>query len=613
MTDFSKLPLACIVAFVPAFTLPGIVAAGDAYKPPSAAAILETLKKEHPRLLLTPKAVQDIKALVKRDKMAARIFASIQRSADQTLKEEPSTYELPDGRRLLRISRRVLTRVQELAFVYHMTGNKQYVDRAWVELEAASKFKDWNPAHFLDTAEMTHAFAVGYDGLWHEWSAEQRERLRTAIIEKGIHPAMDKFRGGTAWWNTSNNNWNQVCNGGIGMGALAIADHEPELAGRVLEKVMAGLPNSMRAYAPDGAGEEGVTYWSYAVRYGVPFLASLENSLETDFGLNQVEAYDKSGDYHIYMSGHKRWPFDFGDCSLRQSSVPEHFWMARKYNIPRYAWYRYAALADGQNGDIHDLLWFDDSARNFDLKAMPLDKHFRGFECVSMRDTWRDGEGFAIAIQGGKNKGFHRHLDLGSFILEADGIRWIIDSGKERQAYQRHKNKAGRYDFYRLRAEGHNTLVINPDGSLDQDMEGDAPFVSFKSQPEQAKAVQDLTSAYAQRARKITRTFTLLRGKRFTVVDEISCKDPSQVWSFFHTAADVRLDPDARSATLESEGKELRVELASPANARFEVMPARPAAKSPNPSVQESNEGRRKLTVHLDHVESTRIEVLFER
>ena len=49
------------------------------------------------------------------------------------------------------------------------------------------QFKDWNPARFLDTAEMTHAFAIGYDWLWHEWMPEQRDVLHQAIVKLSIH------------------------------------------------------------------------------------------------------------------------------------------------------------------------------------------------------------------------------------------------------------------------------------------------------------------------------------------------------------------------------------------------------------------------------------------
>ena len=52
------------------------------------------------------------------------------------------------------------------------------LDDAVKELEAAAHFTNWNPRHFLDTAEMTHAFAIGYDWLYEAWTPAQRATLR---------------------------------------------------------------------------------------------------------------------------------------------------------------------------------------------------------------------------------------------------------------------------------------------------------------------------------------------------------------------------------------------------------------------------------------------------
>ena len=68
-----------------------------------------------------------------------------------------------------------------------------------------------------------------------------------------------------------------------------------------------------------------------------------------------------------------------------------------------------------------------------------------------MRDSWDNGKGFSVALKGGSSTRVHSHMDLGSFILEYDGVRWVTDFGKDAQTYQRHTNKAGRWDFYRTR------------------------------------------------------------------------------------------------------------------------------------------------------------------
>ena len=127
--------------------------------------ILATLRPEHPRVLATSQTFEAVRASVRGERLPARIYAEVKKSADQTLSVPVSKYELPDGKRLLSVSRRVLDRVRTLALVHYVEGDPRYADRAWKELEAAAAFPDWNPPHFLDTAEMTHAFALGYDWL----------------------------------------------------------------------------------------------------------------------------------------------------------------------------------------------------------------------------------------------------------------------------------------------------------------------------------------------------------------------------------------------------------------------------------------------------------------
>jgi hypothetical protein len=583
----------------------------NAFRPPAAATVLRTLKPQHPRLMIDPQAIRNIRGWVDRDPVAARIHARVFADADKMLKQPAPVHKLRDGRRLLSVSSGVLQRVTTLALAYHLTGRQQYVARAWRDLDAAAGFKDWNPAHFLDTAVMTCAVAIGYDWLWDQWTPPQRSRLRGAIVTLGLKPAMKVYQAKSGWHRVDYN-WNQICNGGIAMGALAVAEDEPEIASKIVANALASVPRAMRAYAPDGAGKEGAGYWAFGSQYNVMLLASLESALGTDFGLGEIDGFRQSGDYQIFMSGAGRMSFDFGDCRHYALSTPQHFWMGKRYGMPQYSWFRHQELRGGKGGGAWDLLWFDPEATDAAFSKLPLDRHFAGAECVSMRDSWADTRGFTVAMQGGANNWTHRHYDLGSFILEADGVRWIIDSGKENETYQRHVNKLLREDFYRVRAEAHNTLVINPDKGAGQSADGKAAFTEFVSNPKGAGVSLDLTDAYKEHATKVRRTFQLERGHWFAVADEIHCSEPSEIWSSFHTQADVTLDPDKRKATLTQSGKSLVVLLVSPDNATFEVLPAQPGPASPKPAKQASNNGRRKLAVRLKDVRSANIKVVFK-
>ena len=135
----------------------------------------------------------EIKKLIQEDKLAQQIWESNLKFAQELLNKKPLVYNKPDGRRLLRVSRAALERIRSLSLNYLILGEKKYAERAWQELSSVASFSDWNPSHFLDCAEMTHAVALGYDWLFNFWSAEQKKILQDAILQKGLNPALEVY------------------------------------------------------------------------------------------------------------------------------------------------------------------------------------------------------------------------------------------------------------------------------------------------------------------------------------------------------------------------------------------------------------------------------------
>lgn len=606
--DFQKINAGLILIFLLLAAKVQIVVAQESVQIPGKDKVLKTLKEQHPRLISIER-VEKIKQLIQEDALAKKIWISNLEFAEELLDKRPVIYEKPDGRRLLRVSREALDRIRSLSLCYLILGENSYAERAWQELEAVASFSDWNPSHFLDCAEMTHAVAIGYDWLYDFWNAEQRQFLQDAIVQKGLNAALEVYSREVGW-HTGNINWNQVCNGGISIGALAIAETIPDLASEILCIAIESIQLPMREYEPDGGGYEGPTYWDYGSRYNVFFMDALDNSLGTDFGLSTMEGFRRSGDFQIHLSATNLLCFNFSDSDIKAMSTAQHFWMGKKYDIPRYSGFRYMALNRGVEANILDLLWFDDRFKDFDLNSMSLDKHFRVAEIVTMRDSWENGRGFAIAMKGGSSTRVHSHMDLGSFILECVGVRWFTDFGKDAQTYQRHINKAGRWDFYRTRAEGHNTLVINPEfkGSQKRTEDGIAEFIKFESGKESAVAVLDVSKAYYNDA-LFKRTFTLTRGKEFRIADEIRCTAPSELFLFYHTDAEIELTKNNRQAILNKDGLSMVVNLVKPLEAQFEVLAAKPLTESPILSFQENNEGTRKLSIHFINAEAVDVEI----
>ena len=102
-----------------------------------------------------------------------------------------------------------------------------------------------------------------------------------------------------------------------------------------------------------------------------------------------------------------------------------------------------------------------------------------------------------------------------------------------------------------------------------------------------------------------------LVDRRYVIVqDEIEAAK-ADVWWFMHTPAAVRLEDDGRKAVLTLGGKQLEARILAPASARFEVRPAEPLPTSPNPAGQKSNDGIRKLAIHLPNTKTLRLTVVF--
>ena len=308
--------------------------------------LLQSLRPSHPRLLATESELERVRQMIQSEPLARAWYAKLRQKAEQILDEPTLTYKLL-GPRLLAQSRRCLDHVYTLGLLYRLNGDKRFAERAKQELFAAAAFKDWNPAHFLDVAEMTHAFGIGYDWLFDVLSAEERTTIRTAIIEKGLKPSfVDTLPNGARgynWWLRVTHNWNQVCNGGLTVGALAIADEEPELAERVIRRALDSIKLPIGSYAPDGGWDEGPGYWHYATSYNVYFLAAIATALGSDLAelqaLLRLPGFSVTGDFRLHAIGPLGRAFNYADASDRAEAAPELFWLARQFTRPLWAWH----------------------------------------------------------------------------------------------------------------------------------------------------------------------------------------------------------------------------------------------------------------------------------
>ena len=565
----------------------------------------------HPRLLATEERFAEIRKQIKADETMKEWYWKLHTDAKKFIGTPPPLYKPQNNRGTLKASRTVLRTVTTLALMYRLDRDELYLQRAWQELEAASNFIDWNPSHFLTTAEMTAAFAIGYDWLYEYWNQQQKELISSAIVKKGLKPALNAYRKGDRWTKIKNaNNWNQVCNGGVGLGALAVLEKTPILASTVLHSGLKRLPEIMKHYAPDGAWNEGVDYWHYATKYNTLILSSLDTAFNNDFSLSKIKGFSETGNFPIYMTSTIGKPFNFADANESRLRSPQLFWMANKFRKPVYSYFQ----KEVAKPEALDLIWYKPLDEKKFLNELSLDKYFRGSEIVSMREQWENYRGIFVGFKAGNNQAAHGNLDLGTFVLDALGVRWAVDLGSDDYnlpGYFDRKEKRWRY--YRTRAEGQNTLVINPDANPDQNPKAFSKVIHFDSKSNKVRVVADLTSAYAFDVNQLQREIILDRNQqRVLIEDRILSRDPINVWWFMHTKADISISKDGQTAILSQDNVKITVKILNRSQYNFEIIDAQPMKNSPNPFGQTENSNIKKLTVQLKNIKKEKLRIAFD-
>jgi len=566
--------------------------------------VLETLDKAHPRLMLKDKDLANLKTLYAKDKTLQKCLRDVLHEADECAGKPMLTYK-KIGPRLLSVSRECLRRVYALSLAYRWTGQEKYAQKAVENMLTVCAFNDWNPSHFLDVAEMSHAVGIGYDWLYSYLDAGTRDKIKAGLIKNGLEPGLAVYRKNSGWAR-SDYNWNQVCNGGMIVGALAIAESDPQYAQQIVPAAVKSLPLALASYAPDGAWGEGPGYWSYATHYTAYALAALQSALGKDFGLLQIEGLAEAGYFPIYTTSPTGYYLNLADVGEKSSRrpMPCMFWLARVFDNPMYAEAERAEIARGSASPQH-VMWYVPASQNT-VESRDLDRYFRGpVEVAVLRSAWDDPEALWVGVKAGYNQVNHGHLDLGNFELDALGVRWARDLGSDdyNLAGYWSKGRGGqRWSYYRLNSKSHNVCLLNGE---DQDPMAKASFIKFESSKSSGLVLIDLTSAYEKYAKKVTRGVAMLEGRKAVLVqDEFEIEKPCELVWAMTTDAKITIEKQG-TARLTLRGKELIARVLSPSGAELAVESAE--RKPP----EKTNKGVRRLIVRLpDMKDNVRVAVL---
>ncbi len=566
----------------------------------------------HPRILMNIEAEKAIREILVKDSIWLTVHDRLLHESSRMLSKSVVEFKF-NGKSILKVAREARKRISYLSYAWRFTGERKFLDKAEKELLAVSHFKNWNPSHFLDVAELTMAVAIGYDWLYDHLPDSTRRILKEAIVEKGLKTSMDKEY---TWWLEENSNWNQVCNAGLAYGALAIIDEEPELVRKIINRSIQSISLAMEAYDPDGGYPEGYMYWGYGTLFNVYLLDALQKIFSNDFGLSDNKGFMKTGSFMLHMVGPSGKNFNFSDGDSKVNHNPAMFWFARHNNDPSILFFERESVRSNLSAhrDLPALLIWG-CALSLNSSEVPAQRNWfgKGENPVAlMRSDWTS-QGLFVGIKGGTAQNGHAHLDAGSFVLDAHGVRWAVDLGGQEYApveamgidLWSKKQNSDRWKLFRYNNLAHNTLAFDQQF---QNVDGHAEIISFVDDSLFSVATVDLSEIYKGQVKEALRSAALINNT-FVVVRDVITNSHGPVtlrWTMVTSAEIILLD--AKTAKLSMDGKQLILKILEPARGSFSIWPAVPENEydEPNPGIS-----RLGFEIKMDANEIVTCAVLF--
>ena len=520
------------------------------------------LKQGHPRLFMTDSVIDKIREQSKTDELLARYIREVIDQANASIDAgEP------------RNDRELMKRMIEWGFAYRWSADNKYLEPAKNYLLKLSERNEWDWFHFLGAGEASVVAGIGYDIFYNGLDEQSRKQIVHGIIKNGLNPGIAAYSGAPfGWFKDVHHNWNQVCNSGLIIAALAIAEEGDDnlwYARFIVPKALQSLALAMNEYAPDGSYPEGPGYWGFGTSYAILGLEALSNSLGTDFGLSNFKGFDQTFYYQWYVTGTSGNIMSFADSSPNSKRTPNGLmlWMAKQFGDQILANNEHDLLkASGKKAGAYDVMFYVPPTK-VSGTDLPLDRYFRGpVEVVAMRTSWTDQNGLFIGVKAGYSQANHGHLDLGNFEMDALGERWFYDLGGDDYYLPEYFNmNSTRWNYYRTGSMSHNVPLID---KANQYFFATSKFIKTDLNKEKSTATVDLTEAYKDFATLATRSVTMDKKANTIMIEDMFDLNDEHTITWGATT-DAKITVKGNSAILEQNGKKLSATIIYPSKAQF--------------------------------------------
>ena len=501
--------------------------------------------------------------------------------------------------------------MKNLAFTWQITGEQKYADAFYLYAIELDKWEHWGEGHFLNVADGSYSYAIGFDWIYHAFDdePEKRDQMAEILYRKGMMKGYYSIKYDTtnykySSWNSNNdniddvcdfsvsragkhawrtiqrtNNWQTVCGGGMIVSALALAEYEEyqDECAYVIENYVKSVENCLAQFAPDGSYPESPTYWEYCVETLMNTLVAFEESCGESYGYKDVVGLYESYYYAIGISDSDYNIWSYHDTSPTTLGASYFYLASRVFDDPNLAAYRNGMIDRGWAMSLMDILYYDSSFKDLEFDAK-LDYNFEGIYTATFRSSY-DEDATYMGLHVGPTVHDHSDFDCGNFMLSMDGILWCGDPGSEDynvDGFWETREGGKRFKLYRKSLEGHSTIVIRSSELVHgqkwvqmSDSKASFPTINtFYSDEEGGYAVSDMKGQYGSTCTSAYRGVLMTNSRRTVVLqDEITFSSATDLTWVLNLIGQIDIAKDGKSLTTfvwdGNEKKTMRVTLLS--------------------------------------------------
>lgn len=453
------------------------------------------------------------------------------------------------------------------AYAYKLTNQLKYLAKVRKDMDKVSQLPNWDP-YGLAIGEISMAMGLAYDWLYYDLTLAERQQARNAMISNGIKKM----------YSNNNNvkiigNWNQINLGGVSVASMAVYEKDKTNTVNQIEKALLGNLNGVTGiYKPNGNYAEGLGYWEYGGIFEATFLTCLKRIFGHTAGIMEVPGYMESGEYALYMHGTMNTTFTYNDGGgTSDPFLLTSWWYAAQNDDPTLMYCEKRRLDDagdaaykntsinGSEQPYRMLAPLVVMLRDFDMESRPVNPptrelwYGRGEKPVAMvRKGWKfDETDVFLGIVGGladtweTSTTAHGHMDAGSFVFEAEGVRWSDDIMRPGYGNWSAALKAAEsprvytaqegllWDTFHVSNLCHSTIVSYAnDGSVsgklhstDYYVDGMATIEDVIDGGGRQGVTLDMSAPMKGQVKSAKRTVELVNGTDLVVTDEITALD----------------------------------------------------------------------------------------